>query len=175
MIIDIFSISRLAQKLAANEVQGWRAAIFLILGNLLYILFAFVAAHILGFSGSRYIEAAIAEAAIAAVIVIFGVRICYNAYSGSNFMQAFIVLSVPALIYSTILSWAIHWSVLYAVEQYGKTTSFPTSAAAADSMANAAKVLEGGAMLAAAAGLLSFYYLVRVGLKIANGKGDATL
>lgn len=168
MIFDIFNIMRLARKLAANEVQGWHAMLFLIIGNLLYIIFSFVSANILGFGGSQFIEGAMADAVIAALIVTFGVRACYNAYSGSNFMEAFIVLSVPALIYSTILSWVIHWGVFYAVGQYGKTTSFSTAAAADASMAVASKVLEGGAIFAAAAGLLCFYYLVRVGLKIAG-------
>lgn len=168
MVIDVLSITRLGQKLAKNEVQGWHAAIFLIMGNLLYIMFAFVAAYILGFGSTPYIEVALAESFIAAVIVIFGVKACYNAYSGSNFMQDFIVLSVPALIYSTALSWGIHKVFLYAVGRYGSTTSFSTAEAADASMASVSKILEGGAMVAAIVGLLSFYYFIRRGLKASN-------
>ena len=168
IIFDIFSIKRLARKLASDEVQGRHAAVFLVVGNVLYILFSNIAVYIFGIRGSQYVEAAIADATIAALITVFGVRACYKAYSGSNFIQAFIVLSVPALVYGTFLSWVIHLGLRYAVGWYGKAVIFTTEEAANASMANAYKVLEGGAMFAAAAGLLSFYYLVRVGLKIAG-------
>lgn len=137
MVIDVLNITRLGQKLAKNEVRGWHAVVFLIAGNILYILFAFVAAYILGFGATPYIEVALAESFIAALIVVFGVKACYKIYSGSNFMQDFIVLSVPALIYSTVLSWAIHEVFLYTVGIYGSTTSFSTAEAADASMASA--------------------------------------
>ncbi len=168
MGIDILNIPRLGRKLAENKVHGWQSVVFLIAGNLLYILFSFVAAYILGFGSTPYIEVAVAESFIASVIVIFGVRACYNAYSGSNFMRDFIVLSVPALIYSTVLSWVIHWGFLYAVGKYGSTTSFSSAEAADASMASASKILEGGALIATTVGLLSFYYAIRLGLRATN-------
>lgn len=170
ILFDMFSIKRLALRLASDEVQGLHAAIFLIVGNLLYILFSNVAVYILGIRGSQYVEAAIVDAIIAAVITIFGVRACYKVYSGSNFIQAFIVLSVPALIYGTFLSWVIQLGFRYAVRWYGETVIFTTEEAAYSSMANGYILLEGGAMFATAIGLLSFYFLIRIGLKIAGGK-----
>lgn len=168
MNLDFLSPTKLAHRLAADDVQGWEAAMYLIMGNVLYILFAFVSGHLLGIGGSRYMEGAIAEAIIAALIVALGTRSCYNAYSGSNFMQAFIVLSVPALIYSTILSWLVHKSFHFALQRFGETTSFATADAAEASMTIAARVLEGGAVIAATIGLASFYYIVRRGLRIAG-------
>lgn len=164
---DFLSVTKLAHRLAANDVQGWQAAMYLMIGNILYIVFAFVAGHLLGIGGSRFIEGAIVEAAIAALLTVLGTRSCYNAYPGTNFIQSFIVLSVPALIYSTILSWLIHKSIYFAVQQYGKTTSFATADAANASMAMAARIMEGGAAIATTIGLVSFYFFVRKGLKIA--------
>lgn len=168
MNFDILNISRLAQKLAADEIGEGRAAIFLILGNLLYILFAFVAVYVLEFGISKSIDVAIAEAVFAAAIVTFGVRACYKAYSGNKFVLAYIVMSVPALIYSTILSWAINWGLLYAVGRYGATTSFTSEAAADASMAIASRVLEFGSAVSATVGLLSFFYFVWIGLRKAG-------
>lgn len=167
MILDMLSVVRLARKLALNEVSNDNAMIFLIIGNILYILFAFIAAYILGFSYLRY-ETAMAEAIIAALIVIFGVRFCYRQYSGSDFMQAYIVLSVPALIYSTILSWATHWGLRFVVKKYGESTTYPTVEAVDASIAAASRVLEVGSVAAIAAGSLTFFYILAVGLKRAS-------
>ena len=52
MVIDVLSITRLGQKLAKNEVQGWHAAIFLIMGNLLYVVAVIlIIAWAIGFVG----------------------------------------------------------------------------------------------------------------------------
>lgn len=171
MNLDFLSVTKLARRLAADDVPDWQAAMYLLMGNILYIVFALVAGHLLGIGGSSYIEGAIAEAVIAALIVVFGTRSCYNAYSGANFMRDFIVLSVPALIYSTILSWLVHKSFHVAIRRFGETTSFATTDAADASMAAAARVMEGGAVIAATVGLASFYYIVRKGLRIA-GKSE---
>ena len=122
---------------------------------------------IFGFSYLEF-KAAFAEAIITIVIIVFGIWACYSAYSGSNFFRDFIVLSVPALIYSTLLSWVAHWCIIYAVGKYGETTSFATEAAANASMALAHKALEVGAVAAMIIGSLSFFYFVRTGLKIAS-------
>lgn len=167
VIWNILNVPRLARRLAADEIQNWHAATYLVAGNVLYIVFAFIAGHLLDISGARYTEVAFAEASVAAVIVVIGTRNCFNAYRGDDFIKAFIVLSVPALIYSTILTWLIHKGVYYAIKKYGETTSFATADAAETSMAFASRLLEGGAIAAAVIGLVSFYLIIRMGLKLA--------
>jgi len=167
MIFDIFSITRLAKRLASNTVQDKNALLFLIVGDVLFVVFSFISSYVLGFSYLEY-EAALVEAAITVVIIVVGIFACYGAYSGSNFFRDFIVLSVPALIYATLLNWLAHWSVIYAVGTYGETTSFATQTAADASMAFANKILEVGAVAAMIIGSFSFFYFVRVGLRIAG-------
>lgn len=164
MISDILNIKRLAEKLATDQIQDESALLFLIIGDVLFVIFSFISAYVLGFS---YLElkAASLEAVITVVVIVFGIRACYKAYSGAKFMRDFIVLSVPALIYATLLSWLAHWCVIFAVGKYGETTSFATEAAANASMSLASKVLEIGAVAATVIGSISFFYFVRAGLK----------
>jgi hypothetical protein len=168
MILDMLNTARLARRLAANDVEGLDAAVFLAAGNILYVIFSYIGGYVLGFGSSRYIEGPTVEAILAILITGFGVRACYCAYSGTNFMQAFIVLSVPALVYSTALTWTTHFASRYLVAWYVQSASFSeaTSAHAAAGWANEA--LEVGAVAAGTVGLLSFYYFVRLGLKMAK-------
>lgn len=105
MILEFLNIARLAEKVSKNEIQDKSALYFLIAGNVLFIFLAFVTSYVFGYGYLEY-ETALAEALTNSIITIFGVLACYKAYQGgSNFIQAFIVLSVPALIYSTFLFW----------------------------------------------------------------------
>lgn len=168
MTWDFFIVLKLARRLAAGEIQGWPAATYLVMGNVLYIVFAFVAWHLLSIGGSYYIEWAFAEAILSALIVVIGIRSCFNAYRGDDFIKAFIVLSVPALIYSTPLTWLVYKVSHYAIRRYGATTSFSTAEAAESSMALASRLLEGSGVAATVVGLISFYFIIRTGLRLAG-------
>lgn len=164
MIADILNIKRLAEKLATGQIQDESAWVFLAIGDVLFVIFSFISAYVLGFSYLEF-KAASLEAVITVVVIVFGIRACYRAYSGAKFMRDFIVLSVPALIYATLLSWVAHWSVIFAVGKYGETTSFSTEAEVAASMSLAGKALEIGAVAATVIGSICFFYFVWAGLK----------
>ena len=170
MILEILNIRRLAGKLSENEIKDKSALYFLIAGNVLFILFAFVTSYVFGYGYLEY-ETALAEALINSIITIFGTLSCYKAYQGgSNFIQAFIVLSVPALIYSTFLFWAVNWGFLYTVKKFSKTLSFQTSGEADTFLTLVSRIIEIGTMAIYVLTALCFFYLVRKGLKIASAK-----
>ena len=48
MIFEVFSITRLARKLAAEKMQDKSALVFLIIGDALFIIFSFISSYIFG-------------------------------------------------------------------------------------------------------------------------------
>lgn len=171
-IIEVLNIDLLAEKISENEIQDKSALYFLIAGSVLFTYIAFVTSYVFGYGYLEY-ETALAEALINSIITIFGTLACYKAYQGgSNFIQAFIVLSVPALIYSTFLFWATNWGFLYTVKKFSKALSFQTSAEADTFITLVSRIIEIGTMAIYVITALCFFYLVRRGLKIASAKNN---
>ena len=171
-IIEVLNIDRLAEKISENEIQDKSALYYFIAGNIFFIYFAFVTSYVFGYGYLEY-ETALAEALVNSIITIFGIFACYKAYQGgSNFIQAFIVLSVPALIYSTFLFWTLNWGFLYTVKKFSKTRSFQTSAEADTFITLVSRIIEIGTMATYVITALCFFYFVRRGLTIASAKNN---
>ena len=171
-ILEVLNIDLLAEKISENEIQDKSALYFFIAGNIFFTYFAFVTSYVFGYGYLEY-EAALVEALINSIITIFGTLACYKAYQGgSNFIQAFIVLSVPALIYSTFLFWTANWGFLYTVKKFSNTPSFQTSAEADTFITLVSRIVEIGTMATYAITALCFFYFVRRGLKIASAKNN---
>lgn len=141
---------------------------FLIAGNLLFIYFSFMTAYVFKF-GHLEFKTALADALITSVITLIGINACYTIYKdGANFIQAFIVLSVPALIYSTIFFWTAYWGFLYVLENYSQDRTFQTLIEADAFISQLSVIKEMGVMTIFAMTTLSFFAVVGAGLKIAN-------
>jgi len=167
-INDFTNIAYLARKLAAREISGWYSVSFLLAENILYVIFSFVAYYLLKIGYSNNAVNVAIEDLIIVLVTIFGIRSCYKIYSDSDFIVAFIVLSLPSLVYSTLLNWIINITIVHAVDMYGESVEFDTESEVIRSMDRASHVLEYGSIIASVISLIIFYYLIRTGFKIIN-------